>query len=391
MDYSFRAGSAGFYALLARYFARRGNTTDIAPNATRNTIREFIKHLDSTASVTKPIGDMLLGTHANSQGYLEALVYDRQIGDTGYEVMEDSETGAIGSYTTTPDITLTSIAVPDTLIGYTPGDPITNNFHIKGCNVGRATAFLTALKSALGGNVNVTAPLHFYGLYHHPSFGIWEFMCYEIKLQVKTPFANRAAYVAALDAGGFTFFDGTAIPLTDFEAWVPRTITASSSVSVSPNLGTPVGTRTTISVNREFRYRRRAYTFTITYGAASQVPGTASAQMAELTAAVDTAKYRDSDTIEMFDSSHPYPEYERYGYASKADFLSEQDWTFQKVGKKLVCTGRASVYTLIIPIMDMAAANLGNIVFNYHPNAGSPNPAITTGLVETDTNFFATV
>lgn len=39
-----------------------------------------------------------------------------------------------------------------------------HSVHFKGCNVGKAPAFLTKFQEALGGNVMVTAPKHFHGL-----------------------------------------------------------------------------------------------------------------------------------------------------------------------------------------------------------------------------------
>lgn len=391
MDYSFAPGRTGFDRLIRRLFNLRDNTTPIATSRARNTVREFITHMDGSAAVTKPIENMLLGTHANAQGYLAARLFDNQIGATGYEVMEDSISGRHTSDATPPDTTRTAVTVPDPLIGYTPGDPVINNFHIKGCNVGKATAFLQKMKEALGSNVNVTAPVHFYGLYSNSGYGIWEFMAYEFRLYNKTAFANRAAYIAALDAKGFTFYNGDPVAVTDWEAWVPRAISRTSRTALNPGLGTPIGRRRTISTRREFRYKKEDYTFTIRYSSASQVPTTAAAQMTALENSLDTAVYRSGDTVMMFDAGHPYPEYERWGYTSKQEFLDEHQWRFQKSGKKLICKGRFHGYTLLVPITDRDPANAGNIIFNFHPNAGSAHSAITTGLVETDASFFATV
>ncbi|WP_157986604.1 hypothetical protein [Chitinophaga alhagiae] len=391
MDYSFAPGGTPFDGLLRAFYTRRGNTTLIAATAARNTLREFISHIDGSATVTKPIQDMLLGTHANAQGYLAATMFDNQIGRTGYEVMEDAISGRHTSDSTTPDTTLTSIAIPDTLIGYTTG-PVANNFHIKGCNVGRATAFLQKMKEALGDHVNLTAPLHFFGLYQHTAYGIWEFLAYEFKLLSKTAFANRAALVTAFDNLGLTFYNGDPVPVADIETWVPRTITRAATTPLNLPLGISIGSRTTIGTERQFRYPGpEDYTFTINFPNASQVPSTPADRMTALENGLDSFKYRQSDTVGGFDPAHPYPEYERWGYSSKQDFLDEHDWRFEKSGSRLICRGRFHAYTLLVPITDRDPANLGNIIFNFHPNAGSPHAAITTGLVETDTNFFATV
>lgn len=391
MDYSFAPGGTPFDGLLRDFFARRGSTTLIAATAARNTLREFIDHVNTAGTITQPIQDLLLGTHANAQGYLAATMFDNQIGRTGYEVMEDAISGRHTSDSTTPDTTLTSVAIPDTLIGYTTG-PIANNFHIKGCNVGRATVFLQKMKEALGDHVNLTAPIHFFGLYSNTAYGVWEFMAYEFNLLSKTAFPNRAALVTAFDNKGLTFYNGDPVPVTDIETWVPRTITAGSTTALTLPLGTSIGSRSTIPVQRQFRYRGpEDYTFTINFANASQVPTTPADRMTALENGLDSFKYRSSDAIGGFDSSHPYPEYERWGYASKQDFLDEHDWRFEKSGRSLICRGRFHSYTLLVPITDRAAGNLGNVIFNFHPNTGSPHAAITTGFVETDTDFFATV
>jgi hypothetical protein len=389
MDYSFAPGGTPFDGLLRVYFTRRATTTLIAATTARNTLHEFITQVDGSA--TPPIQDILLGTHANSQGTMQANMFDNQIGETSYEVMEDAMSGRHTSDATTPDTTLTSIAIPDALIGYTTG-PIANNFHIKGCNVGRVTPLLTKMKEALGDHVNLTAPVHFFGLFQHTAYGVWEWMAYEFRLLSKTAFANRAALVTAFDNKGLTFYNGDPVLLADIERWVPRNITRRRVSVLSLPIGSAIGRRTHIDTERQFRYRGpEDYTFTISYPDASQIPTSKADRMTALETGLTNFKYRPSDTVGGFDSAHPFPEYERWGYASKQDFLDEHDWRFDPSGADLICRGRFHAYTLQEPITDRDPANLDNVIFNFHPNSGSAHAAITTGLVETDTNFFATV
>jgi hypothetical protein len=378
MDYGFAPGTTAQDGRVRNMFTRRGNTTLIAAARNRSTVKEFIGHLDSAASITKPIDDLLIGTHANSQGYLFIPMFPNQQGPTTYETLED-----------TISDTTKSISVPDSLIGYTTGDPITKSFHIKGCNIGKATPFLDKLKEAIGGNLNVTAPIHFHGLWENTTHGTWELMEYEFRLIRKTAFASRADYITALDAAGFTFYNGDAVATADWEAWVPRSITAPSSVSVSLPLGTTLNNRSTLPFDRSFRYRASDYTFTITFS--GTIPSSTTDRMAALSTALDDFKYRDTDTIGGFDSSHPYPEYVRWGYSSKQDFLDEHDWRFTVSGNRLVCAGRFHEYTLLVPVTDRATATAGNLLFNFYPIASSGLSAITTGLPVTNTNFFATV
>jgi hypothetical protein len=380
MDYGFAPGGTPQDGRVRNMFSRRGNTTLIAAARNRSTVKQFIAHLVSTGTITKPIEDILIGTHANSQGYLFIPLHPNQAGPTTYEIAEDTITDASKS-----------IAVPDALIGYTTGDPIINNFHIKGCNIGKATPFLDKLKEAIGGNLNITAPLHFHGLFDLSSHGTWELMQYEFRLVRKTAFATRADYLTDLDAEGFTFYNGDAIATADWESWVPQNITQPSSVVVNLNLGVTINKRTTIPFDQAFRYRSSDYTFTITFPNAGSIPASTADRMTALDTALDGFKYRSTDTIGGFDSSHPYPEYVRWGYSSKQDFIDEHDWRFSVSGSRLVCLGRFHEYTMLVTVTDRDAANLGNVIFNFYPIASTGLAAITTGLQVTDNNFFATV
>lgn len=378
MDYGFAPGTTAQDGRVRNMFSRRGNTTLIAAARNRSTVKEFIEHLSNTSSITKPIDDILVGTHANSQGYLFLPLSPGQTLPTDYETVEDTITDATKS-----------IAVTDTLIGYTTGDPITKSFHIKGCNIGKATPFLTKLKEAIGGHLHVTAPIHFHGLYEMTTHGTWELMAYEFRLIRRTAFANRDDYLTALDAEGFQFYNGDAVATADWQAWVPQTITRSSSVVMTLPLGTTLNNRTTIQFDRSFRYRADNYTFTINFSGA--VPSSTTDRMAALSTALDNFKYRPTDAIGGFDSAHPYPEYVRWGYSSKQAFLDEHEWSFSVSGSRLVCVGRFHDYTLLIPVTDRATATAGNLLFNFYPVATSGLTAITTGLLVSDTNFFATV
>ncbi|HEX8314208.1 MAG TPA: hypothetical protein VF609_04415 [Flavisolibacter sp.] len=378
MDYGFAPGTTDQDGRVRNMFSRRGATTLITAGRNRSTVKQFIGHLDSTGTITKPIDDILIGTHANSQGYLFIPMFPRQAGPTTYETLEDTISDATKS-----------ITVPDSLIGYTTGDPITKSFHIKGCNIGKATPFLDKLKEAIGGNMNVTAPIHFHGLYENTTQGTWELMEYEFRLIRKNAFATRADYIAALEAEGFTFYNNDAIATTDWEAWVPQNITQASAVSVPLPLGVTLNRRTTIPFDRSFRYRATDYTYTITFTGA--IPSSMPDRMAALSAALDADKYRNTDTIGSFDPAHPYPEYVRWGYSSKQDFLDEHEWRFSPSGNQLVCSGRFHEYTLLVPVTDREAATMGNLLFNFYPIASAGLSAITTGLPVTDTNFFATV
>ena len=71
-------------------------------------------------------------------------MFPGQRGATNYETLEDT-------------LATTShwVAIPDPLIGYTSGDPVTHFVHFKGCNIGKARPFVVKFREALGDHVNV--------------------------------------------------------------------------------------------------------------------------------------------------------------------------------------------------------------------------------------------
>ena len=115
-------------------FALRANTTLIAKGAATS-VRKFVQHRKTTSSVTKPVGDLPLGMHANHEAELPILMFPGQACDRAkFEALEKSLADSSKS-----------IAIPDTMIGFTPGDPITHAVHLKGCNIGPAQPFLVKL------------------------------------------------------------------------------------------------------------------------------------------------------------------------------------------------------------------------------------------------------
>ncbi len=296
MDYGFAPGSTTQDGRIRSLFQRRGNTTLIHLRRL-SSVRQFIHHLDTTGSVTQPIGDPLIGAHANSEGHVFIPMYPGQRGNTEYEILD----------ATLADATK-SIAIPDPLIGHTAGDPITHAVHCKGCNIGKARPYLVKFKEALGDHVNVTAPKHFHGLTPEPAYGVFEYMEYEFIIRRKDAFPSRAAALAAFQGGGFTLIDGSAVPNASWTNWIPTRINRGRATQIPAPLGVTIGSRTTVNTPQQFRIDRYPFTWAITYPNAGAVPGTVSARLAALEANIQAAA--------NFDPSHAYPMFERLGYAT---------------------------------------------------------------------------
>ena len=364
MDYGFAPGLTPQDGRARNLFARRANTTLVAPKAL-TTVRGFANRLLTSGTVTRPIDDALLAAHANSEGWIFIPMFPKQKGGTNFETLEKTLSDPAKS-----------IAIDDAVIGYTAGDPIMHSVHFKGCNIGKAPPFLTKFREALGGNVMVTAPKHFHGIYEHTAYGSWEFMSYEFQIRNKKDFPTRTALLAAFDAEGFTFIDGTPVPTAEWAKWVPKkNIGKGVKTPLSPKLGVAIGKRKTIETEREYRVSRLGFSWSIKFSGGPP-PATTAARQAAFEGSVG------GDAV--FQSTHGYPYYERVGYASLADFFAGYTWTHDVKKSTLYTSGSRVEYTILQPITDMTT---GDLVFNFHPLSTTPYTAITN-LNETDSDYF---
>ena len=118
MDFGFAPGSDGQLQSLQGMFSRRLATTLISKRGV-TTIHAFVNALDTSTGITKPIGDVLIGGHANDEGQLFITAFAGQQGPTLFETLEKSMSDPTKS-----------IAISDTLIGRKPDVPITHAGHI---------------------------------------------------------------------------------------------------------------------------------------------------------------------------------------------------------------------------------------------------------------------
>lgn len=376
MDFGFGPAGDAHIADLRQMFSRRANTTLINARGV-DTVRQLINHLNSSTS--KPIGDILLGAHANDEGQLFLPAFPGQRGPTNFETLESTLSNASRS-----------IKIPDALIGYTAASGITHAVHIQGCNIGNALPFLTKFKDALGGHVNVTAPKFFHGATPAPQ-GSFEYMGYQFAIRRATPFPNRAVALAEFDAEQFTLIDGkTVVPTADWKTLIPRNPNVTVKQQAASKLGAAVGTRTTIQTPRQYRATQITFgPWTITYPSASAIPSSQSARLSDLEASLKTdARFQDT---------HPFPQFIREGFPRVIEFVSGYTWTCVPRGRTLVCVGKRMLYVAALAITDPATAPThgffgdGDLIFNFYPAARSSLTPITNALQVTDATYFATV
>jgi hypothetical protein len=385
-DFGFAPGSDSHSNDLRSLFSLRPNTTLIAKSGVTS-VRKFVQHLNTTSSVTKPIGDLVLGMHANDEGQLKIPMFPGQAGDWAkFEALEQSLTDSSKS-----------IAIPDTMIGFTPGDPITHALHLKGCNIGLAQPFLVKLKEALGSHVNVTAPNFFHGATSTPQ-GVFEYIGYYFKVPRPELFpldatrkrVDRAKALSEFDTAQFPLIDDSIVPTADWDKIIPANPNVERRTNVQSQLGTSIGKRTTVKTPSQYRVTRITFgPWTVPFPDAASVPRNESDQLLELEIHLKTDK--------RFQETHPFPQWQREGFANLTAFVSGYKWRCVPSGKSLICNGERFLFIVVVAVNDPATRPAtgiftdGNLLFNFYPNPGTGFSAITNTLEVTNTKFFVTV
>jgi hypothetical protein len=377
MDFGFAPYGDQHVANLRALFERRA-TTSLINGGGVDTVRQFITHLDKTTAITKPVGDLLIGAHANNEGQFFIPMFPGQVGPTKFETLEES--------LKTP---AKSITIPNNVIGFTPGGAITPFVHIKGCNLGQALPFVTKLKEALGGNVTLTVPRLFHGATPSPE-GVFEYIGYQFPLKRTKPFPNRKAAIAEWDAAGFVLIDGKPVPTADWEALVPKDPNLDVRINVNSKLGTTLGRRTTIRTPQQYRVEPIPFgPWTVPFPTPNDVPSGKDDQLLELE--------RHLKTHPLFKDTHPYPQFKREGFDSVVEFVSGYNWNCRRVGAALSCFGTRTLYMVALAVSDPKTVpkdkliGAGTLIFNFYPNAKSTLTASTSAIQVSDARFFVTV
>ena len=340
------------------------------------TVEGFIDHLETHASVLRPIDDMLIASHGNDRGFLQ-IDLDREPRGQPRRAFTDPEELIEADLQDTVDL-------PAGLTN--PG----SIFYIRGCKVGQDTRFLDLFRAALGSAVPVNAPIFFHFAYFFERLGVFEAFLYDFGCVRLDPFASRAEVIAAFDAEGLTLVDGTVVPNAAWAGWVPRKFGAKKlEIQEYPRLGQQVGSRRTLPVKRRYAHEVDTYTYELTV-----TGGPIPAAQADREQLLRLGLSNDLN----FDPGHPYPVYERFdriGFTSAArdpctdpdDFVDSFRWRFRVRGNVLIATGRRHRYTIGPPVTHPGS---GNLVFNFYPDPTS-TAALVRQVADNDPDYFAEV
>lgn len=369
---------------------------------TETTLREFIKNLNDDLAI-HPVGDLVVGAHANSEGqlFIQAFPGQRTAGGdptsrTDFEhLVQTMEVSAAGL--------LRRIRIDDHTIDFTSPPP-THFLHFKGCNLGQAVPFVTKLKEALGNHVTVTAPKHFQGAIGVTglgSDGSFEYMCYEFQVQVPataTPkgdlfgFATRDALIDAFHAAGHKYIDGTLVPKADWEKkWVPSDITRTQNFLMVLPLGATVAGRKVLAIKPKITKKSqtkgsREFRVTPIPSKWEFAPTSAATTYADRVAELKAKIALDP----RFKANHTWPAFKRAGFPSLDTYMDGHLWNFGKANEGPLTTGVRFEYTVVLPIMDTSGPT-PKLFYNFYPGPGAAQAAVTTGILQNDPRFYLQV
>ncbi len=347
MDFAFAPGTTGQDARLRLMLSARASTTLITATGV-DTVQDFLQNLVTSSSKG---GDLLGGSHASDEGFLflplDSTTTTMPVSYDDLVTVDSNNTIHIPAAVRSPD----------------------TKFHFKGCAIGSddSRPFLTLLKHALDNPQSVTAPKYFHGLYEFTGQGVFEFMGYGFRVMNKTAFPNRTALINAYKATAFTYdLDGTPVPDANWSTWIKRTLVLSPATSHKVQFDFPAkinpaagGISAISDLPAQCRSRREEYTYALT---GVTPPSGGAAQLTFLQTQMS------SDPV--FQSTHPYPMYQRMHFANFNDFFNGLSWKITVNGTDLNAVGSHYVYTVLIPILKPATTD--DLLFNFYPASGSP-------------------
>jgi hypothetical protein len=381
----FVVGSDPIHLIIKGIFQNTPNTDLVPDSKTRKTISDLLIHLEVDTTITKPVGNILLGTHGNNEGSFELGLDSSAPKNPHFSDLVAAETSK-SVFIKPPVIDLAQPA-------------ITVQFH--GCRIGQAEPFMQQLKKTFGGNVLVSAPKVFdkADIHTHSSrrrgsrrvtttiLGFMESLKYDYTIFQKDQFKDKAALVKAFhdkaQAGDFELMDGHAPPDDWWNNWIPTRIhqkTFDTSVKVS--YGQKLQPIDTDIFPTEVKYSFRARDFQI-----FDVPATSSPKTEK--DRKDLLRQALNDLPES-----PFPIHMRFGYDSVDDLLDNVTVPDAKSVKLngqpfFRFKGLRQEYNLKIPVTDTATIPTGktdpitaNLIFNFYPLKSS-------GIAPVETIVFA--
>jgi hypothetical protein len=364
MDFALAPGPTRYDRALRRLYVNRANTTSLDHTIIDN-FRMFISSLNGNAAA-RPLTHMHLASHGDDNAFM-SMKYDMFTAGTRWENLEASNVAG-------------NARINDNVIVPRPVDPVTNNpippfLLIKGCRIGSSLPFLNKFKETINGTSTVTigvAAPKFYHLLMVGAQGVFETFCYDFSVFSKTRIANKDDLKTALLAKNYRDIHNNLITDTQYTAWIPRNIHSIDNslhrINITPS---PVPNLARMSAGR-YQYKLiTVITYTMdTTG--NPLPPDLPGRIAYLKTKFAALPAQPGANVfaQSLASTHAFPFYTRYGYASLNDMIDNLDWTFgiTRNSPTVVATGKRHEYN-VNPVTCENGNN--NVIFNYYADAGS--------------------
>lgn len=354
--------------------------------------------------ILHPIRDLLIVSHGNAQGLLELPLDSGEARRVQYEDLKRlADAGSL-------KVSL-ELAMPRPRDANGRELPFTLRF--RGCEIGTVPRYLASkggaappmlalLKDATG--VRIVAPRYFHGTGRNPRQQGWfEYLTYSFTLYTKEAPSNLAAVAEAFRTkGGFTFFDGSAVPPEQWAKWLKakaekdqhrrlpepqkadRSIALQSVKTISPVDNKPLPTTADLWYFKEEPF---AKVQTI------KLPAEPATDQNKRQEVLKALRQRDD-----FKDTHAFPQYGRLAYATLEEFVADLQIFWEPddspPGGTLAYFLERNQYILRIPIACSREAKRPKdakgdvLVANFY--ASKPADAVIL-LAEEDERFFTIV
>jgi hypothetical protein len=383
MDYAFvpNKGLDAFNRKIYETLKLRPNTT-MVERASAATVEDLITFLNDDSSVSRPISNILIGSHAADRGWISIPFTSKAINGiikaiTEYSTLEFADTNSIAR------IKPATVATPAII-------------QIKGCLIGQAKPFVDKLKTVFGGQVTIHAPLFVERLVYLDKSGYVESFAHDFSITSLTPLKTRKDIISAFQARTpkFQFLDGTNVPDKMWKTWLPATTTLKTGGYTETKIKVKLVPAVKISASKEwgalegkdemgFTHRLETHNFgdknwTGTLPAATDTAGKI-ALLKPLLAAdplYDITKTK-------------FPLYMRWEFSNLDDFLAGFNWELTALPTKgLNATGTRFFVRILVPICEPSSTT--NLRYNFYPEAGASAPAHNT-VPDNDPKFYLIV
>jgi hypothetical protein len=377
MDYAWIAGSDPTLIALQEVIKVRPVATTVQ-KPPPNTVKEFFDALAANSGVTKPVSGLLIGSHANNDGWFQERFSPKQTRDTTYDEVIRVFTADSQAY-----------RIPASL--HTNATPPVK-LRLIGCQAGKAPEMLRVLKRVMGGVVQVVGSKFFYEALTYPRHGGFISFRYGFEAYSPTQITKLADLVtlftrrAAAHPADFRFIDGTPVPASQWAKWLPKRgfNNARHNFGASHGrLSQKIGKYRVLPLQIQTRHSRRQVAHTVPN---MTQPTSLAAGRADLKAKLPN--------LAEFKTTHEFPAFRRKGNPTLADYVDSFDWAFQQNGTSTDCIGTRHDYSILAPVKVPQAGTSWErqrLMFHFYPAAGTSHPLLNGDFTEDQPSIFVTV